>query len=241
MVRVNRTPGPAIRPMFSWNFSARAVVSGFMRSLCAVAGAALVACNLAGLAETRFPCHQSLNAPMASRTNLSIDSRPGGLHITGSDDEKIHVTCTTQDSEQARHVHLDFSGNAGHARLSITGTAEHDSNLEVQIEVPHRTNLYVRMSAGEVKVEEVKGDKDIDLYAGQITISSNHEWNYQNVDASVDIGEVKAQAYDADRGGFFRRFTKTNPNGEYNLHAHVMTGEVDLVGKQKPQGAGTSD
>lgn len=213
-----------------------------MRLFCAAAGAALVACNLAALAETRFPCGQELNAPLGSRSTLSIDSRPSGLDIVGTDDEKIHVTCTTQDSEQAHHVRLELTGSSGHPKLRITGTPEHNSNLQVHIEVPRRTNLYVRMGAGEVKIDEVKGDKDIDIYAGQITISSNHEWNYQHVDASVEIGEVKAQAYDADRGGFFRSFTKSNPNGEYSLRAHVMTGEIDLRGKARAEGAGsTSD
>jgi hypothetical protein len=50
------------------------------------------------------------------------------------------------------------------------------------------------------------------------------------VDASVDIGEVNAQAYGADKGGFFRHFTKQNANGEYRLYAHVTTGEIDLLG-----------
>ncbi|HMG85730.1 MAG TPA: hypothetical protein VK574_08295 [Terracidiphilus sp.] len=94
------------------------------------------------------------------------------------------------------------------------------------------------MPAGEVKVEEIKGDKDIDLYAGQITISSAHEWNYRSVNASVTIGQVSARVYGADKGGFFRSFTKKTTDGEYRLHAHVMTGEIDLVGrKARAEGA----
>ena len=88
------------------------------------------------------------------------------------------------------------------------------------------------MSAGEVRVEEIKGDKDIDLYAGQITVSSAHEWNYRSVNASVAIGEVRAPVYDADKGGFFRTFTNKTADGEYRLRAHVTTGEIDLVGKK---------
>jgi hypothetical protein len=94
------------------------------------------------------------------------------------------------------------------------------------------------MPAGEVKVEEIKGDKDIDLYAGQITVSSAHEWNYRSVNASVAIGEVRASVYDADKGGFFRSFTKKTADGEYRLRAHVTTGEIDLVGrKTRAEGA----
>jgi len=79
-------------------------------------------------------------------------------------------------------------------------------------------------------VEDVTGDKAIALYAGQITISSLHDWDYRLVDASVDIGEVNAAAYHVDKGGFFRSFTRNTDQGDYRLYAHVMTGQIDLVG-----------
>jgi hypothetical protein len=118
----------------------------------------------------------------------------------------------------------------------------HGNNLQVRIEVPWKTNLEVRMPAGEVKIEEIKGDKDIELYAGQITISSAHEWNYLSVNASVGIGEVRAPMYDTDKGGFFRSVTKTTADGEFRLRAHITTGEIDLVGrKSRPEGAREPD
>ncbi len=205
-----------------------------MRSVCAVAGAALFACNLAGLAETKVSCDQTLTAPLRSSAVLIIDSRPAGLEIVGTDQEAIHVTCRGGDYEDAaRHILLQFSANPDGGKLTIEGShVRHGDNLQVRIEVPWKTNLSVRMPAGEVKVEEIKGDKDIDIYAGQITVSSAHAWNYRNVNASVTIGEVRAPMYNADKGGFFRSITKKTADGEYRLHAHVMTGEIDLVGRK---------
>jgi len=205
-----------------------------MSSVCAVAGAALFACNLAGIAQTKVPCDQTLTAPLRSSAVLVIDSRPAGLEIVGTDQEAIHVTCRGGNNEDtARHILLQFSANPDGGRLTVEGShVSHGNNLQVRIEVPWKTNLRVRMSAGEVRVEEIKGDKDIDLYAGQITVSSAHEWNYRSVNASVAIGEVRAPVYDADKGGFFRSFTKRTAEGEYRLRAHVTTGEIDLVGKK---------
>jgi hypothetical protein len=97
--------------------------------------------------------------------------------------------------------------------------------------VPRKTSLRVEMSAGQVKVEEIAGDKDIDLYAGQITISSTRPWDYRTVDVSVSIGAVKAPVYGAEKGGFFRGITKETAAGEYSLHAHVITGEIELLGR----------
>jgi hypothetical protein len=211
-----------------------------MRFVCAVAGAALFACNLAGLAETKVSCDQGLATPLRSSAILVIDSRPAGLEIVGTDQETIHVTCHGGDYEDvAPHILLQFSPNSDGGRLSIQGShLRHGNNIQIRVEVPWKTNLRVRMPAGEVKVQVIKGDKDIELYAGQITVSSAHEWNYHSVDASVAIGEVRAPMYNADKGGFFRGVTKTTADGEYRLRAHVTTGEIDLVGrKSRPEGA----
>ncbi len=181
-------------------------------------------------AQTEVVCGQTLSAPLRSGAQLAIHSRPAGLEIAGTDRETIQVVCTADDMASAQHIRLRISGTSDHARLTISGGYVKHGNLQIRMEVPQRTGLGVSMSAGEVTVKEVEGDKDFGLYAGQITISSSRPWNYRRVDASVDIGEVNALVYSEDKGGFFRRFTRDTAGGEYRLRAHVMTGEIDLVG-----------
>jgi hypothetical protein len=202
-----------------------------MKTLGIAAGATLFACNLVSFSQSEVSCGQTLDAPLRSSAMLTIDSRPAGIEIVGIDKEAIHVSCTADDTDSARQIRLRFSGTPTHAKLTIAGAYLKHGNLKIRVEVPRKINLGVQMPAGEVKVDEIVGDKDIELYAGQITISSAHEWDYRNVNASVGIGQVNAQAYGADTGGFFRVFRKDNADGEYRLHAHVSTGQIDLLGK----------
>ena len=203
-----------------------------MRSLCYPVVVALLACSTAGLAETRISCSQTISHPLQSRAVLTIDSRPAGIHITGTDRDEIRVSCTAASSETARNVALHFSPTANGGKLSVEGPqlGQENNGLDITIEVPRRTSLRVRIFAGQVTADEVKGDKDIEVGAGQLTISSIHAGDYRSVDASVGVGEVKAQAFGADKGGFFRSFSRENPDGDYRLHAHVTTGEIDLLG-----------
>lgn len=196
-----------------------------MKRLCAAAGAAFLACTMAGWGETYGHCGDTLAAPLHPHESLTIDSRPAGIEVVGTDKEAIQVTCTTDDSEIAQHVKLRLTG----AKLTVSSASVNHGNLQIRVEVPRKTNLRVIMPAGDVKVEDVAGDKDIDLYAGQITISSTREWDYRRIEASVDIGQVNASAYGVSKGGFFRSFTMKSPDGEYRLWAHVITGEIDLV------------
>lgn len=205
-----------------------------------VAGVALLAGSVAGFAETKIPCGKSLDHALESRSVLMIDSKPAGLHIVGTDEDAIHVSCTGANDETARNVTIQFSPTAKGGKLTIQGPhLQHGNNgLEIKIEVPRRTSLSVRMFAGEVTVEGVKGDKDIEVGAGQITISSIHDGDYRSVNATVDIGEVNARAFGDDKGGFFRSFTKENSSGDYRLRAHVTTGEIDLLGNAGQKGDG---
>lgn len=202
-----------------------------MRALCTATGAVLLACHLTTLAQMKVACGQSLDAPLRSKAVLTVDSRPAGLEIVGLDQETIHVSCKAEGTEDARDIRVQFSGNQDDGKLTISGGTTRDGNFRVRIEVPRKTSLKIKMPAGEVKVEEIAGDKDIDLYAGLVTISSARAWDYRSVRLSVDIGEVKAPEYGADKGGFFRTFTRHAANGEYGLRAHVMTGEIELLGK----------
>jgi hypothetical protein len=208
-----------------------------MKILGAATGAALLACSLSSIAQTETACGQTLDAPLRSRAVLTIDSRPAGLEIVGTDQAAIHLSCTVRDAERAGDIRIRLSGNQDDGKLTITGGPLKNGNVQIRIEVPRKTSLKIQMAAGEVRVEEVAGDKDIDLYAGQISISSARPSDYRSVDLSVDIGEVKVPAYGADHGGFFPSFTKTTANGEYGLHAHVITGEIDLLGTNAPGAA----
>jgi hypothetical protein len=202
-----------------------------MRTLFAVAGAAVLALNLAALARAEVPCGQTLDAPFRPRAVLRVHSLPAGLEIVGTDQAAIHVSCTLGDEDDAQGIRIRFQGNQDDETLTIAGDLREGNNVRVRIEVPRKTSLRVDMSAGEVKVEEIAGDMDIDLYAGRIAISSNRLWDYRSVDVSVSIGAVNAPVYGAQKGGFFRGITKETADGEYSLHAHVITGEIDLLGR----------
>lgn len=215
------------------NHRGSACVQDSMKRLSAVAGAAFLACAIAGWGESFGHCGDTLDAPLHPHESLTIDSRPAGIEVVGTDKEGITVTCTSSDADVARHVKLRLLG----AKLTVSSSI-HNGNLQIRVEVPRKTNLRVTMPAGEVKVEDVAGDKDIELYAGQITISSTRDWDYRRIEASVDIGQVNASAYGVSKGGFFRSFSTKSPDGEYRLWAHVMTGEIDLVA---PQGLAKSE
>jgi hypothetical protein len=151
----------------------------------------------------------------------------GGYTVTPGSSENIVVTCRTHAEEQLERVKVAIKRTGTSADVYISETPH--SNFQATIEVPRRSNLWVRLSAGELIVEGVEGDKDLDVHAGRIQADIPHPEQYGHRDASVITGSIEASAFDVSKGGLFRSFEQEGP-GKYRLHAHVMTGEIDLRG-----------
>ncbi|MGC2400831.1 MAG: hypothetical protein WA510_13655 [Acidobacteriaceae bacterium] len=207
-----------------------------MKTVLAATVAFVFACNVAAFAQTEVACGQTLETPFRSRAMLAIDSRPAGLEIVGTDNPVMHLSCIANDVDP-QDIRIRFSGTADDGKLTISGNSFHKGNLQIRIEVPRKTNLKVKMAVGQVKVAEIAGDKDIDLSVGQITVSSDRLWDYRRVDTSVDLGELRAPVYGADKGGFFRSFSKQTIDGEYSLRAHLTVGQIELLGGHAPAAA----
>jgi hypothetical protein len=157
---------------------------------------------------------------------MTIESRSGEIDVVGSDQAGIRVSCTLEDLDRAKDVHIQFEQTGDFGRLRLHGGIV--NNLRIRIELPRRTNLRLRVPAGELRVEQVSGDKDIALSAGEIVVSNVNGSEYRSVEATVDVGAVSASAFGVGKGGFFRSFTKDSPGGLYRLRAHLISGNVQL-------------
>jgi len=144
-----------------------------------------------------------------------------GIQIVGTDEPALRVSYHPERDNV--RVRMQVSGDR--AELRLTGCP--NNNFHVRIEIPKTSALYVRMFAGQLDVEDVTGDKDVELSFGQLNLDVGKTEQYARVDASVNSGQINASAFDVEKGGLFRSFDQRGP-GTYRLHAHVGAGQVDL-------------
>ena len=83
------------------------------------------------------------------------------------------------------------------------------------------------MPFGDLNIDKVHDGKDVELHAGQLTMSVGDPKDYAQIEASVLTGELNLSALGVDKGGLFRSYKKDGP-GKYRLYAHVGSGELDL-------------
>ena len=157
---------------------------------------------------------------------IRLDLRSGEFRIVGRDSDKISVRATGQNAEKAREMTVTFKHFGNHADLQVSSGTIKDGP-SITVEVPKVSALFVRMPFGDLTVEGVSGDKDVELHAGDLNIEVGDANNYRHVDASVNAGDISADPFGESRDGLFRSFQKTGA-GRYSLHAHVGAGDLTL-------------
>jgi hypothetical protein len=182
-----------------------------------------------GLPDSELKVKDLQNHPFAvdfpSGGRLRLHLRSGEFHIIGRKDNKIAVRLSGRNADNARDLTVRFKRWDDEADLRVFGGPK--NNLEVAIEVPGSATLFVRMPAGDLSVEGVSGDKDIELHFGELAIAVGNAADYSHVDASVVTGDLEAAPFGESHGGLFRSFEKSG-NGKYKLHAHVGAGDLTL-------------
>lgn len=182
-----------------------------------------------GAAQTKLDVKDIENHPFTANFNsggkLRMYLRSGDFRIVGGSDNRITVRITGGNAYRASDLRVQLEGSNNLANLTVSGGPKND--LEVTIEVPRKTGLFVRMPAGNLELRHVTGDKDAELHAGELIIEVGEASDYSRVDASVYSGGLEASPFGESHGGLFRSFHKEG-NGRYHLHAHVGAGDLTL-------------
>ena len=156
---------------------------------------------------------------------IRLHLESGGYEIIPTDSGRIAVTYSARSEERLKNVKVAIKASQDLADVYVTNTP--NNNFKATIEVPRESNLWVRLTAGDLNVGSVVGNKDLELRAGRLQVEIPRPQEYGHRDASVTTGSIEAGAFEVSTGGLFRSFHQQGP-GKYRLHAHVMAGEIDL-------------
>jgi len=199
-------------------------IRGFSLASLAILWAPLAVAQSKKIEATNLPDHP-FEVRYPSGSQLSLHIRSGDVRVEGKDGGKIAVRVGANNLDKAREVRVAFERFEHTAELRVSGGPK--NNLQIIVEVPKTTGLFVRMPAGQLEISDVTGDKDVQLHAGELLVHIGDPADYSHVDASVTTGGLEAPPFHEDHGGLFRSFQKSG-NGKYRLHAHVGAGDLTL-------------
>ena len=168
---------------------------------------------------------QALHSDLSKISTLRLHLRDGDFRIVGSDSNQItiHADGKNRALGKRMQVQLKRSGDS----LDIVFSHVPKNEFQVTIAVPRQTNLFARMRAGDLSVDGVAGDKDLELLAGDLSIQVPDAGAYGAVDLSVRFGDVSGCQFGSPKGSIGNSL-KRGGNGRYRLHAHVFAGDLTL-------------
>jgi hypothetical protein len=193
----------------------------------ATLGTALVTAPLAGT-DQEGRAKESLERAFSQNGRIRMDLSAGEYHISGSPDNRIRLEWSVRDPAQLPRVKA--RADIRDLVATITTDAPANKGLNVAIQVPKQADLYVRLTAGDLRIEGIQGNKDVELHAGDVRIDVGRADDYRNVDASVWAGEIRATAFQVHKEGLFRSFDWRG-KGPYRLHAKLKAGDLRLFSK----------
>jgi hypothetical protein len=176
-------------------------------------------------AEVADLAHHPLEAEFPSGGQLDLHIRPAEIRIVGSEKDRIAVSVSGRQGGDSTGIGGRFERTGNSGKLRVAGGPS--GNVTLTVEVPRKSNLMVRVFAGDLEVTGITGSKNIELHAGDLTIDVGDPADYYHVQASVTTGSIAAEPFGESRDGLFRSFEKSG-HGDYKLVAHVGAGDLRL-------------
>ena len=162
---------------------------------------------------------------------LHVRLSVGDVHIKPGDSNKINLRYTVKSRRESRvrEAHVDFVIRGREATIEFHAPTGGNTQFDIELEVPRNTNLDMHEKVGDLTVEDIEGDKDLELGIGDIRVAVGRS-AYHLVRASTSIGDVNGEGY-GETTGWLGKTLKYRGEGKYELRAHVSIGDITLEGK----------
>jgi hypothetical protein len=189
-----------------------------------------VACGASEPAQTQTATQSPARAatvtekPFGAGGRIEMRLEAGSYTVRAAPGNTIRVTL----GENAGTATVDISTEDSQANVVVKDTPRR--NFQATVEVPQIADLVVRLSAGDLTIESIAGNKDVESNAGNVDIVTGDSKDYASVDASLQAGDIKADAFGESRSGLFSKLAWTG-KGKYTLRARLIAGNLTLRAK----------
>ena len=180
-----------------------------------------------GSSASATPVPPVIERALAQGGKVTMRLSAGQYTIENSPGDAIRLAWETRDPGDASRVRARVDVDGASAMVHAEGPS---NGFTVTIGVPTRSDLWIRLSAGDLTIRGVEGHKDVSAWAGELKIGVGAASQYRVVDTAVLAGEIQAAPFQGSKGGVFRSFQWTG-TGPYELRARLTAGEITLRDK----------
>ena len=157
---------------------------------------------------------------------LEVDAGASDVFVTGRSASGAHVVVTSNQDDLEQLFTLNFSEEPGGVRLEM-----HKHSLQLwpkhlqvrmEVEVPTRTNLDIRTGGGDVKVNHLEGETNLETSGGDVKASELKG----NLNARTSGGDMELRNLTGDISVKTNGGDITLENVHGRVEAHTSGGDV---------------
>lgn len=202
---------------------------------------------LLGAAALAAPSHAVVLQTDARTWKVGPDHRVrfefpvGELHVKATDGDEVRVEMqvrcrrgsTENCMDKTRRLRLEHTNEGGQLRIKVEGYPKFDTRgftLEALVLVPRSLRLDLDMGVGELQVDGMSGDLDVELGVGEATILAPRDAvRAVNVDVGIGDASLRTNGHRASSRGFLGREVKWSEGaGTSRIELSVGVGEGDV-------------
>jgi hypothetical protein len=212
---------------------------GVMKKTTLILAAALLWVVPAGADEIVRAFQQQI--PVAGADRIVLDFPVGELTVEGGDGPQVgldvKIACnhrTSRCEEAAQALRLVYNTSGGQLRVEVKNWPKFGGSRSLQIRarinVPRDLPLKANLGVGELNVQGMAGDLDVDLGVGEVNVTLPKE-AVGSVDLDTGIGEASLHAagrrYES-AGLFTRELSWDKGTGRSRVKVDCGVGEIDV-------------
>ena len=157
--------------------------------------------------------------------------RGGDVHIKrGSDPTHVVVRYTPDLRKPWQENKVQLRWRTHNSSLQMEIRAPLSLSVDAELELPSPISLEVHMTGGDLAVEGVEGDKNLQLFAGDLKVDVGTLESLREAEVSSGIGDANVPSA-GTMHGWLGHTWKYQGSGPYRLYARTTFGDVSLVAK----------
>jgi hypothetical protein len=192
------------------------------RGLIAVASLALGAITFG---QTRAD-GQSIERSFAEGGIVTLHLSSGDYTVRAGASDRVRVEWRAEDAHEEKKMKDINVVTDIFERVMTIRTKGPTTHARFTIEIPSRTDIHLRVRAGDVRIEGIEGHKNVRMTAGDLHIEVA-PGSLRHVHASVTFGDLTAHSLGIDKDGIKNSFDWFG-EGRYTLDARLFAGDVTL-------------
>ena len=170
---------------------------------------------------------RTIERPFAEGGRVHLQLASGDYTVRAGASDRVIVRWSAGDEtrlEDLRELFVNVRVTGSTAVIVTDGKSRH---VDFVIELPSRSDVSLRMRAGEVRLHGIEGHKDVRMTAGDLKIGVRRA-SLASAHASVTFGDLDARALGISKSGI-KRTIDWFGSGEYELDARLGAGDLTVV------------